>query len=265
LPTCVLVPAASRNWIDLASVKLLMEESGSGRDVILARLIRIASGKLEDLLGFCPARQRYEESVRGNGRQSFYLSQRPVDPGSLTVTINGAAVTDCVLQDPDMGLLWRECGWPPSCDGSLNVVLTYHAGFLMPEQVSNWTAETEVATGGWVRSSAPSTLRFECTSAGTTGVTSPAWPDAAGETVTDGDAVWTAREAGELPAMCEDYAYATVLSLYATRKRAAGVSSWEVEGVSESYFATQTDDELPPGVIKGVLRFRAKYGGEGIA
>jgi hypothetical protein len=265
MPSRLLAPAASRNWIDLASVKMLMEEPGSGRDAILERLIRIASGKLEDLLGFCPGRQRYEESVRGNGRQSFYLSQRPVDPGSLTVTINGETVTDFVLQDPDMGLLWRECGWPPSCDGSLNVVLTYHAGFLMPEQVSDWTAETEVATGGWVRSSAPSTLRFECTSAGTTGATSPAWPDAAGETVTDGDAIWTAREAAELPAMCEDYGYATVLMLNGALNRPSGLASYQIEGAAETYFASQTELDLPPGVIKGVERFRAKYGGVGIA
>jgi hypothetical protein len=265
MPTRVLVPAASSNWIDLASVKLLMEETGSERDVILQRLIRDASGKLEDRAGFSPARQRYEESVRGCGRQSFYLSRRPVDPGSLTVEIDGELGTDWLLHDPSMGLIFRESGWPRSSDGNLNVVVTYHAGFLMPGQVGDWSEETNVAVGEWVRQSAPSVLRFECTTAGTTGGAAPAWPTTAGGTVADGSAVWTAREAEELPPACEDYAYATVLMLDSARDRPAGLASSQIEGASEAYFASQTELGLPAGVITGVERFRAEYGGAGFA
>lgn len=265
MPTRVLAPAASSNWTDLASVKLVMEESGSERDVILARLIRDTSSRLAHRAGFTPGRQRYEESLYGCGGQSFYLTYRPVDGSSLSVTINGDECADWVLQDSATGLLWRQYGWPRSYDGSLNIVVTYHAGFLMPDQTVDWSAEAEVNAGEWVRSTAPSVLRFECTTAGTTGAFEPSWTSAAGETQEDGSVVWTAREAEELPGWCEGGALATVLMLDVERERAGGLASWQVEGAAQSYFATQTNSELPPGAESMINRFRAEYGPRGFA
>jgi hypothetical protein len=265
MPTRVVTPAASGNWTDLASVKLLMEETSSERDVILARLIRDASSRLGDRAGFVPGRQQYEESVRGCGRPSFYLTHRPVDGGSLSVMINSEECTDWVLQDASQGLLWRQCGWPCSYDGSLNIVVTYHAGFLMPDQVRDWSASDDFEVGEWVRPSTASVLRFECVAAGTTGDAEPSWPTTAGETQVDGTATWAAREAEELPERCQTGAVATVLMLDVERGRAGGLASWELDGASESYFATQTASELPPGAESMVARFRAEYGPRGFA
>lgn len=265
MPTKVLVPTASRNWTDLTSVKLLLEESGSERDAILGRLIRDASFRLEGRAGFLPGRQRYEESIRGSGGQEVYLTYRPVDSGTLSISINGDEVSDVVVLDASTGLLWRQWGWPASCDGSLNILIGYHAGFLMPGQVADWSPAADFETGAWARSASASALRFECTTPGITGAAEPNWPSTAGATQVDGTATWTAREVEELPERCESGAVATVLMLDVERQRAGGLASWEVEGASESYFATQTASEFPPGAEAMINRFRAEYGPRGFA
>ena len=49
----------------------------------------------------------------------------------------------------------------------------------------------------YVRPPTPTGFEYECTAAGQTGQSQPAWPDTIGETVEDGSVVWTARAFGE--------------------------------------------------------------------
>ena len=60
-----------------------------------------------------------------------------------------------------------------------------------------WVASTAYALGAIVRPTAAPTdasvFYYECTTAGTSGTTEPAWPTTDGTTVTDNTAVWTAR------------------------------------------------------------------------
>lgn len=61
-----------------------------------------------------------------------------------------------------------------------------------------WTATTAIALGTYRKATATSAV-FEATTAGTTGATEPTWPTTNGDTVTDGDVVWTKRAAAPAP------------------------------------------------------------------
>ncbi|HRU04325.1 MAG TPA: hypothetical protein P5137_00960 [Candidatus Brocadiia bacterium] len=67
-----------------------------------------------------------------------------------------------------------------------------HIHYFGVDAPSAWSALKAVSLQQFVRvEGAP--LVFECTTAGTTGATSPTWPTAAGQSVADGSAAWTAR------------------------------------------------------------------------
>ena len=57
-----------------------------------------------------------------------------------------------------------------------------------------WSASTSYAIGSAVRPSVDRNgFTYQCTTAGTSGASEPVWPTTAGQTVTDGSVVWTAR------------------------------------------------------------------------
>ncbi|MEM7048913.1 MAG: hypothetical protein AAF604_04600 [Acidobacteriota bacterium] len=59
-----------------------------------------------------------------------------------------------------------------------------------------WSPASNHKIGAWIEpvNRGLSRLRYQCTTAGTTGGSEPAWPSVIGGTVTDGSVVWTARE-----------------------------------------------------------------------
>ncbi|MDR3561752.1 MAG: hypothetical protein P4N59_10000 [Negativicutes bacterium] len=59
-----------------------------------------------------------------------------------------------------------------------------------------WTASTAYAAGNVVKSSALPNLIFECSAAGTSSASEPAWPTLEGQTVIDATVTWTARRQG---------------------------------------------------------------------
>jgi hypothetical protein len=64
---------------------------------------------------------------------------------------------------------------------------------LSVQSETAWAASTAKSLTNYVIPSLTNGLRYECTTAGTTGATEPVWPRKVGETVEDGTAVWTCR------------------------------------------------------------------------
>lgn len=268
MPVRVLTPCASSSLISLSTVKLYLKITNTDSDSFLSSLISAASSSMISYLSVHPGRQQYEETGWGENQSRLYLSRLPVEPGTLSVLIGDteSPSTEWVLEDPDSGLLYRQGLWTYSSSGGLNLSFTYYAGFLLPDQVTGWTASTVKAVGDWVRPLSSSSLyRYECTTAGTTGATIPTFPTALGATVTDGTCVWTTRQAQELPPFVSQWCFAEVLRLKQGTETAPGVASWEADGISESYFATQTSTELAPNVLSGLRRWRAELGVVGVA
>lgn len=270
-----LTPPASDNLISLSTVKLYLGETTTDRDTLLTSLISTASSSMISFLGVHPGHQRYQEEGFGNGLFRFYLSRLPVEAGSVAVELGGEVLVEgeesenWSLEDPAIGLIYREGLWTRPTSGATNLSTTYRAGFLLPDQIGTWIANTPYSSSAvarWVRPTLSSfyLLRFECTTSGTSGASEPNWTSTIGATVTDGTAVWTARAVQELPPFVSQWCYAEVLRLLSSRSRPAGVASWEVDGVMESYFATQTEGELGPGVLRGLQRWRPELGVVGV-
>jgi len=260
----VLTPAAASNLITLDRVKLRLGVTDSASDALLGDFIGSASSAITTYLGFPLGRQEYLETLAGNGRSRLYLSMYPVEPESLALVHGEDAVTDVTLTAGN-GEVFRACGWAfygagALQDGASNFTASYRAGFLLPGQVSTWEPDATYARGEWARSSSPSSVRFECTSAGTSAEAEPTWPDA-GDSVVDGSASWTARTAWELPDAFADHVFLEVLTRFKRRNVAGGVASMEAEGFSVSYFATQTAEELLPSTKAFLDRWRLGRGG----
>jgi len=224
-----LAVATAREWIDAAGDLIC-------RDVLKRELWR----------------QAYLEEVPGKGGQVLALSRWPIedDPPPVS-TIDGSAMDTSTysVQGRHRHSLYRRYGWELaglaeefgrqviSPTDSKAYSVAYTAGYLMPGQVSTWAAATAYQTepasisyddpltgvpyvrGAWVRSADRRVqLRFECTTAGTTGASEPAAftasATAAGDTIADGTAVWTARAAFELPAILQKAALKIALWLY---------------------------------------------------
>ncbi len=62
-----------------------------------------------------------------------------------------------------------------------------------------WQASTPYLAGDFRVPTVDNGLTYECTQAGTSGLTQPQWPDVPGQTVQDGSVVWTCREKEEAP------------------------------------------------------------------
>lgn len=192
----------------------------SSQDATIQRILGAISGAFSRSLGYELPRQRWEEKVPGNGRARLILTPRPVDPDSVTVTVDDVAETDFVVENNRT--LYRTTLWPtayryPGQEGQENVAATFKAGYVLAEYLSTWAALSATiasATTQWIRPSSPekSPMLFEVTTAGTTGATEPTWPTTAGTTVTDGSAVLTARRVSALPSILEEACLATLAS-----------------------------------------------------
>jgi hypothetical protein len=257
----VLTRASTHNLVTLSRVRLgvLGSSSDDSQDELLEELISGASESMAGYWGRPFARQRYQYRVAGNGGCRLLLPVYPIDPDSVTMTIDDEAETDFVVLDPAIGLLYRGSGWPGTVDVDepLNVVVTFHAGWLVPDQIADFAITTVKTAGQWVRPSSPilSPLLFEVTTAGTTGGSEPTWPTDAGDTVESGTAIFTGRAVDELPRRLFALAYVEVWHRY--QNRAPGLAGQSADGFSEQYFATHTDTDLSYPVRAGLDRLRA--------
>lgn len=264
----VLTPARSSALILLSQVKSLLKITDSSEDAALAFWIAVATSKIGEYCGFVWGRQRVKEKLIGSGRTRLFLSQLPVEPESLTIEIDGEAVTDWTLENAELGILYRKGGWEVGTRGAVgedseaNISATYRGGYLLPGDIGDWTASTPYTAGQFVRLSSPSTLRLECTTPGTShATTAPTMPAAAGGTVTDAGVTWTARTAWELLPVVSEYCYVETVKRWKTSSMPAGLASIEADSFSASFFATQTETALSKNVMDGLDILRGGRGG----
>jgi len=273
-----IIPPGATNLISLAQVKTYLQDP-TVPDSVLSPLIVDASSAMVRFIGVEIARQKYEEKSSGTGSSLRYLSRLPVEPGTLSITLDGIALveynddpstydmTQYTLDDPSIGSVSRQIGWRSNVPlFGRNLIDTYYAGFLLPDQISTWTISSARTLGSWARPTYPSLLCFECTSAGTSALSEPAWPSTIGATISDGSIIWTARAAIELPSVVSQWCYIEVLSLLSDLGWEPGLISRTVEGVSESRFARKQDDgTLAPKTMSGLIAWKRELGLVGVA
>jgi hypothetical protein len=287
-----LIPPAGQNLISLSQVKLYLSSIDNDPDLpsdtLLNKLTGDASSGMIQFLGVHPGRQQYRELSRGEGGYRRFLSRLPVERGTLAVTFNGEALTEdqptdefptttdglsFVLEDSELGQVYRQIGWygwwgNQGWGGShaYNIIDTYYAGYLLPDQVSDWKATTAISLGAFARPSRPNLLRFECTTAGTSAASEPTWPAVIGAAIADGSITWTARAAIELPAIVSQWCWVEVFRLLADLDWGPNLVSRDVQGVSEARFSRKVDDgTLAPATISGLQGWRKELGLVGVA
>jgi len=70
-------------------------------------------------------------------------------------------------------------------------------GTVTDNNVETWAGSTTYTEGDIRIPTSPNGYTYECTTAGTSGSSEPTWPTNPGDTVTDGDVVWTCRAQAE--------------------------------------------------------------------
>lgn len=287
----VLIPsAAPLALVDLASVKARLSDIAPGdtsQDALLTSLIGGVSRSMESYLGRHFARQTYYEQIAGRGKPYVLLSEYPVDRDSLSVvSIYQFDVRPYVrIHDPRIGKLfiwgsWGNAGSWAQGGGfnlpgnvtygeDLTVDVQYTAGWLLPGQVTTWKAAQAYAKGAWVRPLTPGVtpLLFQCTAAGTSGATEPAWPlpvpvvsQSLWNTLTssfpvaDGTATWQSADAAELPLELTEWACWAVTDRYMRLDLPAGATSVDTDGTRHGFDQESVRVELPVGILRGLDR-----------
>lgn len=253
----VTAAANSRMLCTLANVKTQLGITGSGEDTRLTTLIMVASEQVASILEREPWLQTYLERLPGDGGTMLYLSRWPLqgDPASVTIGTGASPTTVTASTYSVAGRkrrrLYRATGWyqtqrdsagliPVADDRALDYNVTYTAGWVMPDEITEWSAAASVAANSWFASTdadEPFIFQADATGGTTHASTEPTWPTVAEGTVTDNDITWTAHDQ-RLPRPLEEIAMAVTVNLYSR--------AWEVpahikkEG-GEGWFAEYRD------------------------
>lgn len=228
----------ARLLVPVADVRTELGEASSA-DAKITRLLYAAAAAFAGPqgLGRSFLRQSYLERTNGDGGTLLLLSRWPVE--SVTSVTEGIddpttiSAADYEIALEGRNALLRTDGWSTPLDcgrarvltgGDLySYAVTYVAGWIPPGDgpglVEAWSANKVKALGSFVKPAATAngqvTLVYEATTGGTTGASEPTWPSTVGSTVNDGaTAVWTARQASELPDDIKEAAILTAISWY---------------------------------------------------
>lgn len=254
--------AKSRALCLKADVESELSITAGSDDAKINALIRSAgeyirtSGELLD--GRDPWLQTYLESRPGDGGVYLPLSRWPAKGDLSSVTL-GTGASPTTIDSDDYSVagaardrIYMAGGWNLSRRGEsfgiavadnrdLDYNITYPAGWVMPDQLSTaWAATTAYAVGDWVQnqSDLDYPLIFECTTAGTSAGSEPAWATltADGDTVADDTAVWTARDQ-QLPSALELACKMLVVDWYSgftpTNVSFEALESWSIRYMHE--------------------------------
>lgn len=254
----ITVAASSRALCERSTVKTELGISDSSQDTKLDRLIlafsMYASGP--EGIGRDPWLQTYLERLPGLGGHYLWLSRFPLmsvtsvteGTGSSPSTIDSTTYSVAGARDR----LYRADGWsrhtlcgPEHATSSVGPALaynvTYSAGWVMPGQITTWSAGASVTSGAWFKATTDHPFIFRAGGAGTThATTEPTWPTVIGGTVTDNGITWTAYEQ-RLPQDLEQAALIAVIDWYSGGlDQPTGISSESFAGHTLVYSGTNT-------------------------
>jgi len=136
--------ASERKLTTLSALKDTLALTDDSKDAFLSRLISAASDAIEKYVNHIFARQTYTETVRGQDHPILMLTNTPII-SIASVLCEGEPVTDYVIDDAEIGTLYREVGWirsawigwaiePFVIQGTSTPLYTieYQAGYLLP-------------------------------------------------------------------------------------------------------------------------------------
>lgn len=241
----------------LSRVKSHLGISGTSQDLELSALIRATGQSFVGVNGL--QRDFYRRSWRvrtpGIGGSLLPLPVWPIE--SVSVVAEGPddyatpiSAADYEIAQDEYGrtqCLYRYDGWGESRgmyaarqgsggDEALDYRVDCIAGWLMPDEVTDWSTGLVLTLGDYVRSSTPSLFLFETTTAGTMGAAEPTWPTTLGGTVVSGTATLTARAARRWPDELEEAALLTVSEWHGGGLEIpAGISAERIDGGSIDY------------------------------
>jgi len=207
--------------VSLEDVKTELGITATTSDAKLQRLIIAASQLATGAEGLRrnPWLETVLQKLPGRGGQYLKLERWPIQSvtsvtegtGSSPTTVT--ASTFSIAGNARRDRLYRVDGWSwhdkqtpatfSDVDGSaLGYNATYVAGWVMPDQITAWTAAKVVAASAWYSAavgtdSEPSDNPFifqADSSGGTTDAAEPTWPTVIGGTVTDNGITWTAYD-----------------------------------------------------------------------
>ena len=140
-------------------------------------------------------------------------------------------------------------GRPYAGDRDLEYNLTYAAGWVMPDEITEWAADTAVSLNAWYKSTdVDEAVIFRVTTAGTTDSTEPTWDTVIGNTTTDNTVTWTAYQQ-RLP---QDLEFAARVQVAALRdgglRLPVGISEEAVDGARIKYRDAALSSDLTPAV-----------------
>ena len=275
----------SRMLVKLADVKTELGITGTGDDSKLTRQIIAASRAATGAEGL--RRQPWLETVLqklpGRGGKYLKLERWPIlsvtsvteGTGSSPTTVD--STTYSIAGNSRRDRLYRVNGWSWhsketadtffDVDGpQLGYNATYVAGWVMPDQITPWTAAKSVAANAWysakdaangVQSDNPFIFQADSSGGTTHASTEPTWPTTIGGTVTDNGITWTAYDQ-RIPEDVEEVMLYQVMEWFRSGVLSAppGVRS-ERDGPTEiSYFESAGGASLFGATSAVLARYR---------
>lgn len=270
--TTVTTAAASRSLVQQATVT---GELPSGADTArVDSLIVSASQAIARYLNREPWLATYQTKLPGRGGYYLKLPRWPIQ--SVTSVTDGlgdspttvTASTYSVAGNTRRDRLYREDGWGFTRDNTwrpmtsssgpaLVYTVAYVAGWVMPDQITEWSSGGSITSGAWYASTDDDEpFIFQAGGAGTFDTTEPAWPTASGGTVTDtgsGTVTFTAYDQ-RLPQELEEIALALVLDWYEGAGVPSGLASESFAGMRRDYRAATSS--VPSHVAMTLAAYR---------
>lgn len=141
----VLEPALSFDLTVKEVVQAQLELSVGTDDSIINRLISAASSFIVEYTQRQFAREKWQELLPAYDTNWLQLNLTPIETIS-SVAVNGAVITDFIIEDAKAGLLFREKGWLSS--------LSFHRGITRHQLANSSLPRYKVEYfGGYVLSS----------------------------------------------------------------------------------------------------------------